>query len=104
MSLDDTVFADVHGSLFEAFGIDATVKRGAAAPVPVRIIVNRGQEELAEHGQYVQRVTVVDMQVAQWMPQEGDLVAWADRLGSHTRKVDKRLDDDGFVVRAVLHG
>lgn len=104
MAFDDDVFAPMHEALFRTFGVDATVQRGVAAAVPVRIIVNRNQEVLGEYGQTVARVTVLDMQVSQWTPQEGDVFAWTDRLGAHSRKADRKLEDDGFVAKAVLHG
>lgn len=104
MSFDDTVFAPMHETLFDTFGVDGTVQRGAAAAVPVRLIINRNQEVLGENGQYVQRVTVLEVQVSQWSPQEGDVFAWTDRLGNHSRKVDRKLEDDGFVAKVVLHG
>lgn len=104
MAFDDDVFAPMHAALFDTFGTDATVQRGADAPVPVRIIVNRDQERLGDYGQTVARVTVLDMQVAEWTPQQGDVFSWTDRLGAHVRKVDKPLENDGFVAKAVLHG
>lgn len=105
MSFDDTVFAPMHDVLFDTFGVDGTVQRGVGAAEPVRIIVNRNQEALGEHGQVVGRVTTIEVQVTDaWSPQEGDVFAWTDRLGSHSRKVDKKLEDDGFVAKVVLHG
>lgn len=101
---DDDVFAPMHEALFDAFGVDATVQRGAAAPVPVRIVVNRGLEQYGEYGQVVARVTAVDMLVSQWVPAQLDVIAWVDRLGSHSSAVDSPVDNDGFVARAVLHG
>lgn len=104
MSFDDDVFGPMHASLFETFGVDATVTRGADAAVPARVVVSRDQEMLGEHGQYVQRVDVIETLVAEWTPSQGDVFAWTDRLGNHSRKVDKRISDDGFVAKAVLHG
>ena len=104
MSFDDDVFGPMHASLFETFGVDATVARGAGAAVPVRIVVSRDQEVLGEHGQFLQRVTTVETLVAQWQPKNGDVFAWTDRLGNHSRKVDRPLENDGFVAKAVLHG
>lgn len=104
MAFDDAVFAPMHDALFDTFGVDATAKRGAAAAVTVRIIVDRDQAQLGEYGQVVARVTTVQTRVAQWAPQQGDVIAWTDRLGSHSRKVDLPLENDGFVAKAVLHG
>lgn len=104
MSFDDDVFAPMHEALFDTFGVDATVVRGADAPAPVRIIVNRDQDTLGDYGKVVARVTVLEMQVSEWGPEQGDEFTWTDRLGTHTRKVDVPLENDGFVAKAVLHG
>ncbi|HTL15549.1 MAG TPA: hypothetical protein VL251_10730 [Thermomonas sp.] len=104
MAMDDDVFGPMHAALFATFGVDATVQRGAADPVPVRIIVNRGQERLGEYGQVVAHVTTLDMQVSEWVPEHGDEFTWTDRLGAQTHKVDKPLENDGFVAKAVLYG
>lgn len=104
MSFDDDVFGPMHDSLFATFGVDATVQRGAAAAVPVRIIVNRDQQQLGEYGQAVARVTTIDTRTAEWQPEQGDIFAWTDRLGAHSKRVAKPLADDGFVCSAVLHG
>ena len=104
MSFDDDVFGPMHASLFETFGVDATVTRGVDAAAPVRIVVSRDQEVLGEHGQFMQRVTTVETLVEQWQPKNGDVFAWTDRLGNHSRKVDRPLENDGFVAKAVLHG
>lgn len=91
-------------SIFAAMGVDATVQRGAAAPVPVRIVVTRNEARLGEYGQVVARVDTVDMQLSQWQPQQGDVVAWSDHLGSHSKALTAEIEDDGFVAKAVLHG
>lgn len=103
-SFDDNALADMHIDLFETFGMDATVKRGTDAAVAVRVIVNRDQQQLGEYGQVVARVTTVDFMVAQWEPKQSDVLVWTDRLGTHTKKIQKPEDNDGFVVKAVLHG
>lgn len=103
MSFDDDVFAPMHVSLFDAFGISASVQR-SGVDTPVRIVVNRNEEVLGDYGQTATRVTTVEFLVSQWVPSSGDVVSWTDRLGNHARKVDKKLEDDGFVAKAVLHG
>lgn len=103
MSFDDSVFAPMHDALFASFGINAAVKRNGVE-TPVRIVINRNQESLGEYGQVVARVTTVDFLVTQWVPLSGDVVSWTDRLGAHQHKVDKKLEDDGFVATVVLHG
>lgn len=104
MSFDDDVFGPMHSALFDTFGVDATVTRGTDPAMPVRIIVNRDQAQLGEYGQVVATVTTVDTLSPVWVPEQGDVYSWTDRFGSHSRKVDKRLEDDGFVAKAVLHG
>ena len=105
MSFDDAFAADALVDLYAEFGVDATVQRGAAAPAPARIVVNYGQEVYGEYGQVVGRVTEVRFQCAQWMPAQGDLVAWTDRFGSHSKPVESAArGDDGLEAVAVLHG
>ncbi|MBN8261177.1 MAG: hypothetical protein J0L59_02510 [Xanthomonadales bacterium] len=105
MSFDDAFAAEALVDLYQEFGIDATVQRGAAAPQPARIIVNYGQEVYGEHGQVVGRVTEVRFQCAQWMPGQGDVVAWTDRFGDHAKPVESAArGDDGLEAMAVLHG
>lgn len=104
MSFDDDVFGPMHSALFDTFGVDATVTRGTDPAVPVRIIVNRDQAQLGEYGQVVAVATTVDTLASQWEPKQGDVFAWTDRFGSQSRKVDRPLENDGFVAKAVLHG
>ncbi|TAA45647.1 hypothetical protein [Pseudoxanthomonas winnipegensis] len=100
----DVVFADAAADLFAELGVAALVVRGADAPVPVLIIVQRDQERIGEYGTAATRVDTVAFRVDEWTPRAGDLVTWADRLGTHARKVDGLPDNDGFVATAVLHG
>lgn len=105
MSDFDTLFAaDQLPSLYAAFGKDATVKRGAAAAVPVRIIVDRGQESIGEHGRVYGLIDTVSFQVAEWEPVPGDVVSWTDHLGSHTKTVEASLSNDGLEAKVVVHG
>lgn len=104
MAFDDDVFAPMHDAMFDTFGYDATVQRGIDAALPVRIIVNRNQEQLGDYGRVVARVTTIDMLAAQWTPQDGDVIAWTDRWGAHSQKVERPLENDGFVAKAVLYG
>lgn len=104
MSFDDTFADAMLPQLFDTFGVDATVQRGAVAAVPVRIVVNRAQSRLGEYGQVVARVDTVDFMLSQWSPQQGDRVAWTDRLGAHAKTLAADIEDDGFVATAVLHG
>ena len=104
MSFDDHFANSALPALFDAFGVDATVQRGADAPVPVRIVVERNVVRLGEYGQVVARVDTVDVMLTQWQPQRGDVVAWADQLGTHSKALTAEIEDDGFVAKAVLHG
>ena len=94
----------MHADLFETFGVDATVVRGAAAAVPVRAIVKHGVQQFGEYGQVIGRATTVDFQLAQWTPEQGDVVAWTDHLGMHSRTVARPGEADDYVAVAVLRG
>lgn len=104
MNFDAFFATAAQPSIFAAMGVDATVQRGAAAPVPVRIVVTRNAARLGEYGQVVARVDTVDVMLTQWQPQQGDVVAWSDHLGSHSKALTAEIEDDGFVAKAVLHG
>ena len=105
MAFDDD-FASVElPILFEEFGHDAAVRRGDGEPAPVRVIVKRDRPLLGEYGQVIGQVTTVDFMVGQWAPEQGDLVAWSDRFGSHSRRIARvEAASNGLVARAVLHG
>jgi hypothetical protein len=96
----DAAVADMDASLFEVMGDDATVQRGAGAPVTVRVVVTRGQAKLGEYGQVVARVTTARFRNSEWQPQQGDVLTLIDGV----RKVAAIDDDDGYVTTAVLHG
>lgn len=104
MSFDDIELMDMHAELFEAFGIDGTVARGTDPAVPVRVVIDRGVERIGEFGTVAGRVDVASFMVSQWEPQQGDLLTWTDRLGTHAKRVEAPQDNDGFVSKAVLHG
>lgn len=105
MSDFDTLFAaDQLPSLYASFGVDATVQRDGDAPVPVRIIVDRGQENVGEQGRVYGLMDVVSFQSAEWVPLRGDTIAWTDRLGAHSKRVETVIGDDGLESKAVLHG
>lgn len=101
----DNVFAaETLPQLYDTFGTDGTVQRGVAAAVPVRIIVDRDQEQLGEFGQVVARVDRVRCMTSQWTLQQGDVVAWTDRLGAHSKPVEVQVESDGLESWGVLHG
>jgi len=96
--LPDLMQMDV--DLFAAMGEDAQVQRGTAAPVPVRVVFERGVKHEGEHGQYVQAVDMVLFRTPQWTPKPDDVLI----QGAVRRKIDTIADDDGYVVKAVLYG
>ncbi len=100
MSDADLAFADLHTDLFDVFGRDGTVQRGAAAAVPVRVVIDRGVERYGTNGEVVATVTVVSFMVAQWVPTQGDLVV----VDAWSKKVDVLDSDDGYVAKAVMYG
>lgn len=102
MSFDDDFAADELLDLYEDFGVDAIVTRGAELPVPVRIIVDRDQERLGEFGQVVARVDKLRCMSLHWQWRQGDQVAWTDRFGHHTRTVESQADADGLESWGVL--
>jgi hypothetical protein len=96
----DLAFADLHTDLFDVFGRDGTVQRGAAAAVPVRVVIDRGIERYGTNGEVVAIVTVVSFKAAQWIPSAGDIVT----VGAWSKKVDVLDSDDGYVTKAVMYG
>lgn len=94
------MFDPLHEDLFAQFGQDGTVSRGAAAPVAVRIVEDRGVQRYGEHGEVVGRVTMVSFLSEQWVPRSGDVVS----VNAWTKKVDVLDSDDGFVAKAVMLG
>lgn len=104
MSFDDDFAADALPALYAQFGTDATVSRGGAAPVAVRVIIDRGQESVGEHGRVYGVMDVAAFQCLQWTPEPGDVLTWSDRFGTHTKTVESVPLDDGLEARAVLHG
>lgn len=100
MSEFDALAASMDASLFETFGEDATVSRGAGDPVPVRVVITRGVERFGDYGQVVGRVTVADIRNSEWVAKPGDVL----QLASGARTVEAVDKDDGYVNSAVLHG
>ena len=100
MSAFDDAMAAADVELFAFFGTAATAQRGVDAAVPVTVVVDRNVEILGEYGQVVQRVDRISLRNSEWIAQHGDVIV----IGVESRKVDKPLDDDGLVNRAVLHG
>lgn len=104
MSFDDDFAASSLPGIYDAVGTDATVLRAPAAAVPVRIIVDRNQARIGEYGQVVARVDRVRVMVSQWALREGDVLAWSDRLGAHSKAVESLDGNDGLESSGVLHG
>ncbi|MCI1152000.1 hypothetical protein [Stenotrophomonas maltophilia] len=104
MSFDDDFARSALRTLYATFGVDALVTRGSEAGIPVRIIVNRGEVRLGEYGQAVGLVDSVSFLHEQWKPKHGDVVAWSDRLGDHSKRVERPRRDDGLEVEVTLNG
>ncbi len=104
MSFDDDFALSALRELYAAFGVDALVTRGTEVGVPVRIIVNRGEVRLGEYGQAVGLVDSVSFLSEQWKPKQGDTVTWSDRMGDHTKRVERPRRDDGLEVEVTLNG
>lgn len=102
----DAMLADLHPELFDVFGSDGLIARGAAPAVPVRIVVDQGVERVGEYGQSTGRVQTVDFLAAQYRPRQGDVVTALDGLGAPlwTKPVASIDADDGYVIKAVMHG
>lgn len=107
MSLD-VAYQSMHEDLFDVFGRDATVAPvGGGVAVPVRVVVNEGIERVGEYGQSTGRVTVVDFMPNQYRPARGDVVTLLDETTGAalwTKPVTSIDADDGYVVKAVMHG
>lgn len=94
------VFAGMDAALFDRMADDCTVQRGAVPPAPARCVVEDGVATVGEYGQVTGRVTRVSFIKQEWDPQRGDIVT----IDAVARKVEAIDDDDGLVVKAVLHG
>lgn len=99
MSLDPR-FTDMDDTLFDEFGIDASVQRGTDPAVPVRVVIDEGVERVGEYGQIVGQVTIASFKVPQWRPQQGDVLT----VDGVARPVQTLDSDDGYVARVMLHG
>lgn len=81
-----------------------TVVTTTTVVAPLRLVVDRNQERLGEFGRVIGRVDRVRCQTAQWTLQQGDTLAWTDRLGAHSKRVESQAEDDGLESYGVLHG
>lgn len=95
-----TDWAAMHADLFELEGVDATVQRGADAPVPVRVILEEGRQVFGEYGQTVGQVRIAHFLVAQFLPAEPDVLT----VGASSWAIDSVPKNDGLVAEAVLRG
>lgn len=101
MSEFDSIMDEADEVLFEAFGEAATVQRGAAAPVPVTVYVERGVVAQTDaYGRPTARVMKASFRNSEWEPKSGDVLVLAS--GTHTVEVIE--SDDGSVSVAVLYG
>jgi hypothetical protein len=97
----NAMFAPMGDALFDQFAAPVTIQRGAAALVGGRCIVDDGTAQVGEYGQVIGRVTRVSFIKAEWDPARGDIVTTEDGTA---RKIESIEEDDGLVVKAVLHG
>lgn len=100
MSDADLTFADMHADVFEVFGQDGMIVRGADEPVPVRVVIDRGVERYGTNGEVVAIVQLVSFMASQWVPVQGDVLT----VGEWTKPVDVLHSNDGYVAKAVMHG
>jgi hypothetical protein len=96
----DPAFEAAHDALFALFGEPAFVRRGRAAPKPVRVVITFGVRELGDYSQGVSRVTTVKFRNTEWTPRTGD---WL-QLPTTRLRIDRIVLDDGLVTEAVLLG
>src|SRR5690606_41624810 len=101
---DDDLASDALPAVYAQLGTDAAASRGGAEPVALRVISDRGQEDVGEHGRVYGVMDVAAFQCMLWTPEPGDVLTWADRFGTHTKTVESVPLDDGLEARAVLHG
>lgn len=96
----DPAFAAAHDALFAVFGEAALIRRGRAAPTPVRVVITYNVREFGDYSQGLSRVTTVKFLNAQWLPRTGDLLD----LTTGRFRIDRLVQDDGVVTETVLHG
>lgn len=104
MSFDEAFAADTLPMLYEQFGIDATVQRGEAAPVPVRVIIDYSVQQAGQGGQVLAEYDQASFMVAQWRPEKSDVLVYSNRFGPTTRRVGSIISDDGFEAKVVIRG
>lgn len=102
----DAMLADLHPELLDVFGSDGLIVRGSDPAVPVRIVIDQGVERIGEYGQSIGRMQTASFLAVQYRPKQGDVLTLLDDLGdAQWSKPVASIDaDDGYVVRAVLHG
>ncbi len=101
MSEFDAIAEVADNVIFGVFQEDTgTVRRGAAAPVAVDVVIERGVAVVGEYGQITTHVDMASFRNAQWRPQSGDMLM----VNGRERKVDEVDQDDGLVTRVVLYG
>ena len=96
----DPAFEAAHDALFAVFAEPALVRRGRAAPVPVRVVITYGVSELGDYSQGLSRVTTVKFLNTEWRPRAGDRL----QLPAGAFLIERIVVDDGIVTQTVLHG
>jgi len=104
----DLAFMDMHTTLFDEFARPVLlVRAGTTEVIETRAVVNEGIERVGEYGQSVGAVTVLDFLATEHPARPRDSVTLLDpftREPVWTRPVASIDADDGFVVKAVMHG
>lgn len=87
--------------MFEDFGFDATYTAGTDDPVPCRVMEDRNVEVFGDLGQLVDRRTALLFMSAQVAaPARGAVVA--EQGGAREWSIDRVIEDDGDVVKALV--
>ena len=100
--MSHAAFLAMDEAIFAAFAETepCAVVRGESEPVLVDVVVERGVAKLGEFGQVVGRVTRANFRRSQWQPQPGDVLT----VDAIDRAIVSIEEDDGYIVKAVLHG
>lgn len=99
MSLD-TAMPAANASMFAALGVDASVVRGVAAAVTVRVVPIDSEETIGHHHQVTGNDRHLLFIKADWDPAPGDQVT----IGAKVQTVGRKLKDDGYVAEVAIRG
>lgn len=80
-------------------GFDATVQRGAAPAVPVRVSKRDEVDRFGETASIATRERVIGFHRETWLPKRGDVLTLD---GEGPRIVEAIVSDDGYLVEVML--